>query len=81
MGGRPSQRAKAQGGKEQLRFGQIARRLGFITDDMLDEALLRQKRRVDEGKAHMLIGLVLLELGHLDNAQLIEILRAYEKGS
>ena len=64
---------------EVLRFGEVAKRLGFIDDAMLTDALMRQRRRVEQGEHHKLLGLILLEMGHIDNEQLIEILRSYER--
>jgi hypothetical protein len=62
-----------------LRFGEIARRLGFVTEADLEDALKLQRRRLEEGKEHRLLGLILLELGLIDNGQLIEILRVYQQ--
>ena len=59
-------------------FGQIALRKGFITEEQLQAALARQKQIVANGEKHRLIGLVMLELGTLSNAQLIEILKYIE---
>jgi hypothetical protein len=64
---------------EVLRFGETAMRLGYITEDMLSDALRRQMARVERGESHKLLGLILLELGHIDNQQLIDILREYER--
>lgn len=61
-----------------LKFGEMARKLGFIKEDDLCDALDIQKRRVDSGESHKLLGLILLELGHIDNEQLIQILREFE---
>ncbi len=61
-----------------LRFGEMARRLGFVSDEALSDALRRQKARVENGESHKLLGLILLELGHIDNQQLIAILREFE---
>ncbi|HVY63083.1 MAG TPA: hypothetical protein VHF22_15605 [Planctomycetota bacterium] len=62
-----------------LRFGEIARKLGFIDEKALQEALTSQRMRVETGQAHKLLGLILLELGHIDNQQLIDILRQFEQ--
>jgi hypothetical protein len=61
-----------------LRFGEIARKLGYIDDSMLTDALRRQKSRIESGESHKLLGLILLELGHIDSEQLIEILKRFE---
>jgi len=64
---------------ELLRFGEVAMRLGFITESVLNDALRRQMRRVEEGESHKLLGMILLEHGYIDNGQLISILRRYER--
>ena len=61
-----------------LRFGEMARKLGFIDQRSLDEALTNQRARLETGQSHKLLGLILLELGHIDNQQLIDILRQFE---
>lgn len=75
--GRTSGRQKRP---DVLRFGEIARKLGYVTDDALSDALRLQRHRVADGGSHKLLGLILLELGHIDNQQLIDILRGYETG-
>ena len=59
-------------------FGQIAIRMGFCYQDDVDNALDIQRSLAPEGKAHRLIGLILLETGALSTTQLIEILQYYE---
>jgi hypothetical protein len=61
-----------------LRFGEIAQKLGFIDERALQDALTNQRMRGEAGKSHKLLGLILLELGHIDNQQLIDILRQFE---
>jgi len=68
---------KAQ--KTVLRFGDIAKKLGFVTDADLERALRVQRERLERGEEHRLLGLTLLELGLIDTGQLIEILRVYEE--
>ena len=58
-------------------FGQIAVRKGFITEEQLQDALDRQQH----GDTHKLLGLVMVEMGALSNAQLIEILKYIEAKS
>ncbi len=60
------------------RFGEVAVRLGYVTDKQVHEALDQQRDRSADG-GHQLIGLVMLELGMLDNAQLINILKEMEE--
>jgi hypothetical protein len=47
--------------------------------DMLTEALKRQLKRIERGESHKMLGMILLEMGHIDNEQLIQILRLYER--
>lgn len=61
-----------------LRFGEIATKLGYIDEEALSDALRRQKARMERGESHKLLGLILLELGHIDSEQLIEILKKFE---
>lgn len=70
----PSSKAK----KPRMLFGAIAVRKGFISEAELEEALARQKQMVEQQGKHELIGLVMLEMGFLSNAQLIEILKYIE---
>ena len=63
--------------RKVVKFGEIALRLGFVTREDLGEALRVQRERMRQGERHKLIGLILLEMGRIDNAQLIEILRHY----
>ena len=66
---------------ERERFGERAVRMGFVTEAEVREALRLQRSLAGEKKPHMLIGLVLLEMGALTNEQLIEILKSYEDES
>lgn len=59
-------------------FGQIALRLGFITNEDLERALERQKSIDAAGGPHKLIGLVLVEDGAMSTTQLIRVLQLYE---
>ena len=59
-------------------FGQLAIRKGYITPEQRDQALARQKQIVAEGAKHKLIGLLMVEMGFLTNAQLISILKYIE---
>ncbi len=63
----------------RMKFGQIAIMLGFVDEEQLDEALREQKAIVERGGRHKLLGLVMLEMGMIDNAQLIEVLKHYEE--
>ncbi len=63
------------------RFGERAVRMGFIVEADVEAALDRQRELAKERKPHMLIGLVLLQMGALANDQLIAILKSYEDES
>lgn len=60
------------------RFGEIAVRAGFITPNDVQKALTRQKEIASNGRPHKLIGIIMLEMGLLSNAQLIHILKELE---
>ena len=60
-------------------FGDIAVRLGFVSQLHVVRALERQKREMEEGNQHKLIGMHMLEMGLLSTSQLIEILKYYEE--
>ena len=64
--------------KPRMLFGAIAVRKGFICEGELEDALARQKQMIEEQGKRELIGLVMLEMGFLSNAQLIEILKYIE---
>jgi hypothetical protein len=80
-GGAPAGRAARTSGRHQrsgvLRFGDIARHLGFVSEAAISDALESQRARAERGENHKLLGLILLELGHIDNEQLIEILKHF----
>ena len=54
-------------------FGQVARRRGFVTGEQLKQAVELQRGRPDG--TPKLLGLVMLDEGHISTAQLIEVLR------
>lgn len=57
------------------RFGESAQMKGFITEDQLQNALTFQRERDERGESHKLLGIILLEMGAMDNTQLIELLQ------
>lgn len=59
------------------RFGDIAKRLGYVRQSDVDAALRVQRERAERGESHKLLGLILLELGAIDTEQLIDILKRY----
>ena len=60
------------------RFGELAVEMGFCSAQERDKALAEQKRQDEAGEPHKLLGLVMLQLGTIDNEQLIAILKRYE---
>jgi len=60
-------------------FGEVAIKLGFITRRELKSALETQERRIHKGEKRHPIGMIMIEQGLIDTAQLIQILRYYEK--
>lgn len=53
------------------RFGEIAVAMGFITKDQLEEALARQQGR----RRGTLLGLILVEMGALTEADVLRVLQ------
>lgn len=72
---------KSSGRIVTVRFGEIARRLGYVRAEEVEKALEIQRRRVERGESHKMLGLILLEQGNIDTEQLIEVLKRYETGS
>ncbi len=60
-------------------FGEVAVKLGFVGPQDVKRALAIQREDAKASKPRRLLGLVMLEEGIITNAQLIEILRYYEK--
>jgi len=58
-------------------FGEIAVRKGYCKRGDIRRALCRQRSLRGRGR-HMLIGMILLEQGSIDNSQLIDILRCIQ---
>ena len=54
-------------------FGEIAIAKGYITEETLDMAIVNQKRFQSSGR-YPLIGVVLLKMGKITSAQLMEII-------
>ena len=63
------------------RFGELAVRLGFVTESDVDRVLLEQEKVRSEGRGHKMMGLCMVELGLISTTQLVEILRNYDKDS
>jgi len=58
--------------EEELLFGRMALRAGFITEEQLKEALRRQ----EESPVHRRLGDVLVELGYMTRGQVALVMRA-----
>lgn len=58
-----------------MRFGEVVVAKGYLQPDVVQRALEIQRQRDGEGESHKLLGLILLEMGVIDNEQLIETLR------
>jgi len=56
-------------------FGEIAFELQYITTAQLYEGLAAQARDEAQGNPHRFLGQILIELGHLKEKQVLEILR------
>lgn len=61
-------------------FGQVAVRMGFVTEPQVQAALDVQASLRKAGKSK-LIGMILLEMGMISSEQLIEMLKYYETRS
>ncbi|NCF56182.1 MAG: UDP-glucose 4-epimerase GalE [Planctomycetia bacterium] len=63
------------------RFGELAIRLGFVTESDVERVLLEQEKVRSEGRGHKMMGLCMVELGLISTTQLVEILRNYDEDS
>jgi hypothetical protein len=59
-------------------FGQIAVRMGFVSQSQVQAALEIQDSLRAAGRSRKLIGMVMLETGMISSEQLIAILKYYE---
>jgi hypothetical protein len=55
-------------------FGEVALEKRFVTADQLYEALTIQARDKVDGKPERLLGQILLELGHMNEDQIRQVL-------
>ena len=60
------------------RFGEVTIRLGYVTGEQVRRALDQQRDRRAKG-SHQLIGLVMLDLGMINNIQLVNVLKEMEE--
>ena len=63
---------------EMKRFGDFCVEMGFCTPAQVDEAVQIQEDLQKRGFKRMLIGLVMVRYGIIDNRQLIQVLKALE---
>lgn len=61
-------------GEEKL-FGEVAFELQFITTAELYEGLAIQARDEARGEPHRFLGQILIDLGHVTEKQVLEVLR------
>lgn len=66
-------------GKFVKRFGTVAVEKGFITPENLYEAVKIQILENLDSYDHRLIGQILLKLGHINTAQIKEVLKTIGK--
>jgi len=59
-------------------FGQVAVRMGFVTESQVQAALEIQDSMTRAGRERRLIGMLMLETGMISSDQLIEILKYYD---
>ena len=59
-------------------FGQVAVRMGFVTESQVQAALEIQDSMTKAGRERRLIGMLMLETGMISSDQLIEILKYYD---
>ena len=59
-------------------FGQVAVRMGFVTESQVQAALEIQDSMTKAGRVRRLIGMLMLETGMISSDQLIEILKYFD---
>jgi hypothetical protein len=59
-------------------FGQVAVRMGFVSQSQVKAALEIQESMEKAGRERRLIGMIMLETGMISSHQLIDILKYYE---
>ena len=62
----------------KARFGELAVRKGYCTQDQVEKALKLQREQEAAGRARTLSGIVMVQNGIISTAQLIDLLREYE---
>ena len=59
-------------------FGQVAIRMGFVSESQVQAALEIQESMQKAGRERRLIGMIMLETGMISSEQLIDILKYYD---
>lgn len=72
------QQTKVASGDARLRFGEAVVKAGFVDQEAVDAALKLQRDRDGIGDPHQFLGLILLEMGAISSAQLIQTLRSVQ---
>jgi hypothetical protein len=61
---------------EKRLFGEIAIAMGFVTSSQVKQTLEIQREMRRSGEGHKLIGVLLVEIGYMTPAQVIEVMKA-----
>jgi hypothetical protein len=56
-------------------FGEVAFEMGFVTTDHLYQALTIQAKEEAAKKPYRFLGQILIDLGHMNEKQVLEVLR------
>jgi hypothetical protein len=59
----------------QKRFGELAFEMGFVTTDQLYQALAAQAKDEVEKKPARFLGQILIDLGHMNEKQVLDVLK------
>jgi hypothetical protein len=59
----------------QKLFGEVAFEMGFVSTDELYTALTIQAKAEAEKKPYRSLGQILIDLGHMDEKQVLEVLK------
>ncbi len=61
-------------------FGEIAFEMGLVTTDQLYKALTIQAKEEVEKKPYRSLGQILIDLGHMNDKQVLEVLKVLHGG-
>ncbi|MCF6248440.1 MAG: FapA family protein [Desulfobacula sp.] len=67
--------------KKNMKFGEVALKLGFVDNQVLQEALLKQKKNAAKQKQPKLIGQILFETGKLNKEQITSIVNEQKRSN